>query len=433
MARGVGDTSRTFRTCALAALAFAAPIALHAFDLTIGPLLEYDTDTGFTALRPLFSRAPGTATDVLWPIGTHHVESERRWWRAAICYGFYEDRYDMDALDTDVPRGSASSANVFPLWFSGVSRDGDSYWAAFPLYGRHPHLLLLDDFSFVLFPIYFEYSTPYRPEGGRGAEPAPVARSHAVLWPLVSWKESPRNSIGIWPFWGHATRRESEHSYVLWPIATWASYGEDRDTGGAGDSWMFWPFYGRIRRERERQDLYLPPFFSWAETPQGWRLRVPWPLVDLERMPARNRTSVWPFVERVQGFSFYERERVEEDSWRFGWKLVENSTLSTSHTREDVFSVFPFYAHEERFGSGGDCVSSYLRIWPFYERFDDGGRRFERVLALFPIRHAAGVDRNWAPFWTMWSRRDLPDGRTRHSAFFEFAVWHTGEKRGEGK
>ena len=421
----------------LAAAVLVSSLAVSAFewseiDLTIGPLFEYDFDTRFHALRPLYAHDPETATDVVWPLGTVHRESERRWWRALLGYGSYEVEGEGDA--SDARRTSASSFNIFPLWFSGISRDDDSYWAAFPFYGTHPHFLLMDDLSFVLFPIYLSYSTPYRPEQfgdeGRGDSPAPTARSHAVLWPLFSWKESPRSAFGFWPLFGWANRRESSHYYMLWPIFTTATYNEDRDTGGEGASWMLWPLCGGVHRSRETQYLFLPPLFSWAETTGGWRLRTPWPIVDIERLSTRHRTSVWPLVERVKGYSYSASNRVEELTWRFGWKIVENTTLLTARTREDVFSFFPFFAYETRnVKSVDEPVSSYLRVWPFYERTVSEGRRAERVLDLMPIRHADGVDRNWAPFWTLWSRRDLPDGRTRHSVLFDFIVWHTGEKK----
>ena len=80
---GVGDRWRGRATGALAALLLAAPALLPAFDLTFGPFFEYDSDSGFHALRPLYAHDPESATDVAWPLGTLHRESDRRWWRAA--------------------------------------------------------------------------------------------------------------------------------------------------------------------------------------------------------------------------------------------------------------------------------------------------------------------------------------------------------------
>ena len=54
----------------------------------------------------------------------------------------------------------------------------------------------------------------------------------------------------------------------MWPVATWATYRDDRDTAGEGYSWMLWPLYGQVRRERESQDLFLPPFQREGSSPE---------------------------------------------------------------------------------------------------------------------------------------------------------------------
>ena len=74
-------------------------------------------------------------------------------------------------------------------------------------------------------------------------------------------------------------------------------------------------------------------------------------------------------------------------------------------------------------------VASYTRLWPFWSCETKKGLSHHRVLELVPIRHTEGIDRNWAPFWTFWECRDRPDGRTRHSVFWNLITWHTGEKK----
>ena len=374
----------------------------------------------FWAFRPFYSQVrlagpenggePAARTavyDVLWPVGTGHLRANRTWWRALLAWGSV-------ACD-GVPRDGTSSFNIFPLWFSGVDRDGESYWAAFPLYGTHPHFMLMDDITFALWPLYMDYSVK-------------DIRSRAVLWPLVSWKDAPREAFGLWPLFGMSRRRESRHGYALWPIMTVASYDEDRDTGGAGTSWMLWPLLGNVSRARETQWLFIPPFFSYAETPYTWRLRCPWPLLDIERGMPRNRLSVWPFWESIDGFSYGER-KAEESTWRIGWKIVESTTLTTVRTREERFSVFPFWTWEKRFERGKDGaeqeVAAFCRVWPFWRSETQNGCTRRRVLDLIPIRHSEGLDRNWAPFWTFWSSESRPGGRTRHSLLWNLVTWHT--------
>lgn len=350
--------------------------------INVGPFFEHDKDRNFTAVRPFWSSTPETE-DFLWPLGTWHTNDDKFWYR--FLFLMY---------------GHENSFNLFPLWFSETDRKTDEFhWALFPIYGSHPHMLFMDDIHFALWPIYMDYSVK-------------DVRSHALLWPIFSWKDEPREAVGIWPLFGWSRLRESTHRYALWPILTWAEHYEDRDTSGAGKSGMIWPIFGFVERERERQILALPPFFSWARTPETWRLRCPWPLVDIELGPKRDRWSVWPMVERsVQ--KRYADGSADDVIWRFGWQLVEktNSRLN----------IFPFFTREKDF----------VRVWPFWSRRTaSDGRESIKVLDLIPIRNADGFARNWEPFWTLYSSEDMPDGRVRRKFIFNI-FWWTSNRSGK--
>ena len=350
--------------------------------INVGPFFEHDKDRNFTAVRPFWSSTPETE-DFLWPLGTWHTNDDKFWYR--FLFLMY---------------GHENSFNLFPLWFSETDRKTDEFhWALFPIYGSHPHMLFMDDIHFALWPIYMDYSVK-------------DVRSHALLWPIFSWKDEPREAVGIWPLFGWSRLRESTHRYALWPILTWAEHYEDRDTSGAGKSGMIWPIFGFVERERERQILALPPFFSWARTPETWRLRCPWPLVDIELGPKRDRWSVWPMVERsVQ--KRYADGSADDVIWRFGWQLVEktNSRLN----------IFPFFTREKDF----------VRVWPFWSRRTaSDGRESIKVLDLIPIRNADGFARNWEPFWTLYSSEDMPDGRVRRKFLFNI-FWWTSNRSGK--
>lgn len=365
----------------------------------------------YWAVRPFYSQVRDERNglverDFLWPVATAHSIKDALWWRALVANGTARD---------DEP---SWTFNVFPLWFSGRDRKDIGYWALFPVYGTHPHFLFMDDLTFVLWPVYHDYSV-------KGV------RSRSVLWPLVSWKESPRKAAGVWPLWGTSRLRESQHSYVLWPIITWASYEEDRDTSGAGCSGMLWPLFGYVNRTREKQYLFLPPFFSWVDAHSVKRLRCPWPLIDVEWGEKRDRVSVFPFYEKVDAYSYRDR-RNDESTHRIGWKLIEFSELTSDVSREKNISFFPFFTWDRRWMKKHktgelpkDPTHSYLRIWPFYSRTESGGWAESRSLELIPIRHSEGFSRNWAPFWTFWSADTRPNGRTRHSLFWKIITWHT--------
>lgn len=380
----------------------------------VGPFFEYRRtepgDATFWALRPFYSEvdAPTSrtaATDVLWPLVSYRDHADAAWWSAfLLLYG------DSRASDP------SWTFNVFPFWFSGTTRKGEDYWGFFPFYGTHPHFLLMDDFSCVLWPIWHSYEV-------KGV------RSHAVCWPFVTWRDEPRPGVGVWPLYGYARQRESTHHYAFWPLVTWAVYDEDRDTSGVGHSWWGLPFYGEVRRARESQTMVIPPFFSYTETDSARRWRLPWPFIDFETTATRDRISVWPLWEQIRGYSFADRQKAhpEEWTWRFGWKLIENTELSSGRTFEKCFNFFPFFTWERRWNgrNADETASSYLRIWPFWSSETAGGRTRQRTLELIPIRHSEGIERNWAPFWSLWEKDERPDGRTRYSLLWNFIAWQS--------
>lgn len=337
--------------------------------LQIGPFFERGND--FFALRPVYSRQEET-TDVLWPLYSSH----RDWWR--FCFLF---------SGQDYPEGGGQFS-FLPFWYNGSYPERGDYWGLFPFYGTHPGLATVYDLKFAFWPLWMRYRMPR--SGGAGGG---YRTSNVFLFPFVSWRDD--GSWGVWPLCGVSHNRPGDHRYFLWPFVTWADYRKDRDTSGAGSSWMLWPLFGSVSREREDQSLLLPPFFSVVRSKShsagakdlqcDWRLRVPWPFIELERSARRERISLFPVFERTVRRRYADGER-EASDLRFGWRLVE---LLENETR-----VFPFWVSND---------DGYLRMWPFFERRPMGGGVVaSRMLSLFPIRWIPAVDRNWAKFWTFY-------------------------------
>ena len=372
--------------------------------LQIGPFWQ-QTDNSM-ALCPFWSsetveadgrHAEVDTTDVLWPVFTSH----RDWWRFCL-FTHYQEQQD-----------GGWQFEIMPIWFNGKDVDDGSYWGLFPLWGHHPHILMLNDWDFCLWPLWMRYKTPRSQT--RGEEGDDWMTSNVVLFPFFHWRDD--GSWGVWPLCGVGHQRESDHYYALWPIATWASYRADRDTGGAGYSWMFWPLWASIERERESQWMFVPPFFGYAKTPFGSRIRAPWPFFELERTTAKRRISVFPLFEDVR-LNRYSNGSSERGATRFGWKLVELYRGEDGKIEET--RVFPFWT------SGG----SIFRVWPFWssEKVDAAGEVVHtRVLELFPIRWVDAIDRNWAPYWTFYESRSNPIC-TDHSLFWGIIKWRTYAK-----
>ena len=366
------------------------------------PFYQQDPGRGFCAVRPFWSRdAAAESTDVLWPVFTSH----RDWWRFAFFLGeqrHADGGYQFQAL---------------PLWWHGREGRGEGleddsfFWGFFPFYGRHPHMLMMYDWEFAVWPVWMRYQTP-RPKESRWMT------TNAVLFPLVHWRDD--GSWGFWPFYTFAHNRADDHTSVLWPIWNWKTCFADRDTGGEGSAWMLWPLMGRVAREREDQWLFVPPLFSYAETRSRLsngtndvtttRLRCPWPIFEYESSRQRTRLSVFPLYEHIENRAYADGAALDEIT-RFGWRLVE---LLPDETR-----VFPFWVSRPD--------DAYFRLWPFWESAVGGdGVRHGRFLSLFPIRWVPAVDRNWAKFWTFYEREDRPGAETRHSLLWGIIRWTTG-------
>lgn len=343
----------------------------------VGPF--YEQRSNYAAVRPFYS-AEDETTDVLWPVFTCH----RDWWR--FCYILND--YEQD--------DGQSQFTVFPFWWHGEDRESGRYAGFFPVWGYHPHVALLYDFEFALWPLWMRYRTPRASENE-------WMTTDAVLFPFFHWRSD--GSWGVWPVCGTGKQRESEHWYALWPFVTWALYRPDRDTAGEGVSSMIWPICGSVSRERELQVMVLPPLFSYAKTDSAVRWRMPWPFIEVESGRKRERVSVFPFYEKTEDFAYAERKRVGGVT-RFGWRLVE---LYDDETR-----VFPFWK------SGSD----HFRLWPFWETETKDGASESRALALFPIRWVPAVDRNWAKFWTFYERHENPC-YTDHSLLWGIIRWRS--------
>ena len=408
--RGCGVVSGDLRACLTVAVAICLlPVLLRAgtTDRTsdrvvsrfrIGPVFEYRAtrDGGtFWAVRPLWSRlsdpvSDTRVTDVVWPVGTFHRDREQSWWRMALAYG----------SDTDETRDDAAwSAAFFPLYFQGRTRAGEDYRALFPIYGHLPHVLLMDDIDFFLFPLFLNY------------EVNQVERDY-YLWPVFSrmGAESGVKRTGVFPLYGRTEKHDSSHLYAFWPFWNSAVYRGERN---AGSSWMLFPLYGRVDREKEQQTLVVPPFFSHATTDAAERWRLPWPFIETATTPTSRKRSFWPLYGDV--------EREDELRWYAVWPLIERFNLKTKGGRTERSRFFPFYVGETVYkkDKGGREYESerYTRVWPFYASESSVSGTHLRTLELSLIRYSGGLERNWAPFWTLYERTEQ-GGEVAHDALW---------------
>ena len=371
----------------------------------IGPFFEHSTtrDGGsFWAFRPFYSKVNDPVddtriTDVVWPFCTFHRAREQAWWRVVLAYGS-----DLDVHRDD----SAWSEMIFPVYFSGRTRQGEDYRALFPISGHIPHMLLMEDIDFALFPVHLDYKV-------NGVE------REYYLWPIFSHmaEEKGVKRTGVFPISG-TTRREGEcHSYRFWPFWTSAVYENGRNSG---DSWMLFPLYGAVDREKEQQWLFLPPFFSHAKTDSADRWRMPWPFYETEKRATLKKRSYWPFYGDIGS--------EDEHRWYAVWPLIESFSLTSRGRRTERSRFFPFYVGETvyaRDAAGNERVKeTYTRLWPFFSRETNQTESRLRALEFTLIRYSGGIERNWAPFWTVYERVQRGD-ETEHDVLWGLYKSHT--------
>lgn len=394
----------------------------------LGPLLETRSGADgseLLAVRPLFSRTADPTNHVwrkdwLWPVGTSRIMYRERSWRFLVAYGD-----DFDCGDPD----SRYRFVVFPLLFVGRDAQGEGYAALFPLGGTLHEYLGQDRMAFVLFPLYAKTNV-------RNLE------THHILWPIVSWTDGDDVSkFRVFPFYGQSRRgTEYEARFVLWPF--WTSL-ESTEPGHEQSAFMLFPVWGRKHSAREDTWLAVPPFFRWSRTDRGNSGCCPWPFIRWSAGEKRELT-IWPLWGRKQVGAV----RSSFLLWPVGWSYgVDRENEKMSSVR-----VVPLLSYEHRSvavaattngaaGAGGGergdftTVGRYLQVWPLFSyRRENDAARF-RALDLWPVRDTAGIERNWAPLWTLyscatnragtdrqllwglWRHRAAADGATRSSLF----------------
>ncbi|MDI6774440.1 MAG: hypothetical protein QME60_03460 [Verrucomicrobiota bacterium] len=378
---------------------------------------------GLLAVRPLYARTVEPERDRVlhefaWPAAMVRRMGHDTFWRALIFYG---NDYDNTRAD------SRRRVNLFPLVFWGRDSAGQGYFALFPLGGTIREDFMRERVSFALFPLYFSHTS------ARGVE------SRSILWPLATWSWAPGFSQQRFvPFYSRSVEEgKSAKHFILFPLWTRAQYFYPESHGY---SYMLFPLCGRVNMNDQQTWWILPPFFRYATNRAGYAaLNCPWPILQY-RAGDIDRLYIWPLWGK-------ERDR-NTRSWFFLWPVARWSETIRGDWRINRFFAVPFVYHAsvvraseehasateasasrdavspaspdpavgERAGSPaneaaaspddrGQAVKSRdFRLWPMLscKREDDVARY--RMPELWPAGAAGGVDRAWAPFWTLYSR-----------------------------
>lgn len=364
-----------------------------AWRFRLGPFLEFSRDEAGVetrALRPLYSSVCDSVNetavrDVVWPAATFYRRGTHSTGRVLIA------GWSRGAEDESDDRYSQW---LFPIYLGGRTREGETYQALFPLYGKVPEFFLMQDVRFVVFPFYFRYHT------------ARTERRYTP-WPLVcrAARDDGDLRYSFFPFYGSVKTDDAVASYAFWPF--WTQRVSTRE-GHRGTSTMLFPIYARTRTESERSWMALPPFiFHGAvsnRTGITTRTRAPWPFFVWEEGPGYTQESYWPIYGSRERQTGPASQRASYALWPLAnWERHQRPGVLFSSDH-----LVPFYFSEERIVTkrdGGEAMRErYTRVWPLwsYETLNDQFRL--RVLELWPMRHGGGIERNWAPFWTWFVR-----------------------------
>lgn len=355
----------------------------------LGPVIEArkqpDKDgKQFVAVRPLYSRIEEPArdravSDFFWPWGMVKTRKGEVEWRFLPAFG-----HDFDADDP----GSRHRWTLFPLLFGGENAHGEKYFAIFPVGGAIHEFLGRDRILFVLFPLY-----AYSEQSDN--------KTHSVLWPIFSRTRG--DDVSRWrafPFYGVSRNTDRwTKRFVMWPFWTSVQYDYSDQKGGG---FILFPLYGQMDVGDRHARMVLPPFFKWEyDAEKLGVLNCPWPFFQYRRGDV-NRTYVWPL--------YGQTAREHERQWFMLWPFVGGRRTEVAEKITQRFRVLPFVFSEktlretEAEAAAPECLSRYFKLWPLLSyRREDETSRF-RILALWPLKHTPGTERNWAPLWSLYRR-----------------------------
>ncbi|MEI6891323.1 MAG: hypothetical protein V5783_04040 [Pontiella sp.] len=335
----------------------------------------------FYAWRPFYSSSTGPERwrkDYLWPLYTKKGFKDEQY--ARFLFFGYSMKFS--------PETERERHWLLPFYFQGISAEDEDYLAIFPLGGTIYEFLGRDKITFVLFPIWYTSDIN-------------DVHSWTVLWPLISSTQGEKvDRFRVLPFYSRNTLAgEYEKKYYGWPLLSTVKYTHERNPGGG---FIFIPIYGQIKTEKADNYWLFPPFFRYMASEKQWIVYAPWPFIQLADGEIKKRIF-WPFYGKKELGTL----RKQYMFWPIFWNRV---TTYAEHERRSK-KVVPFFHYQADVVTKavkeyevGEARSKYWKLWPLmsWERNAEHSRF--RALELWPLRNTAGIERNWAPWWTLYRR-----------------------------
>jgi len=417
--------------------------AYQKFDLTlepgtrteIGGPLYYQQQAGTEnteAWLPFYSRCQDPALDsreddFLYPLLSYERHGQEYRWQFLQLLSW--------AGGAAPTGGEERRFTLYPFYFYQRSANSnDNYTAVAPFYGHIKNRLMLNDVTFVMFPLYSETRKRDVVTDNYLYPIFDVRRGDHLtgwqFWPLLGREHKDSTSVtngfgDVFSVPGH------DRTFALWPVY----YHNTEAVGTTNPAQLLGviPFYAQTRSPARDSTTVLWPFFSWiddrASKYHEWE--GPWPLVIYARGESRRTSRVWPLFnhssitnppgDAVFSFNFgdaapdqtgFDDTNTVTVSDSFLWPLYQFHGYHAAPLEQNRTRMM-FYLYENTVETNTLTGTRKRRVdmWPFFTWHHDynGNERLQILSILEPfLPDNPRIERNWSPLWALWRAENNP-------------------------
>ena len=353
----------------------------------VGPVYEKlcaPSNQNLRAVRPLYSirddlDLDSSSTHAVWPMAIGKRFGNDLDWRFLLISSYHD--FDRAAPD------SRYRFWILPVYFQGRGTNNNPYLAVFPIAGKIEDGLYHDRIWFVLFPAY-SYSR------------VDDFQTYCALWPVFArgWSAD-LDKLRIFPFYGYMRRRtDFIKRFILWPVWSDAAYGFPQS---AGTAWYLTPVMGHIDLSDQESWSVMPPLIRFSTRGRQKIIYAPWPLFQYSH-GITWKLYVWPLAGWKDSHGI-------QTSFAF-WPLAYSTSKELGrgrYTRAKISPVLFCERWTENPGPGEEgrpvTVARTFKFWPLVSFKEDRGRLLMRMPSICPFRDYEAIDRNYAPYWTLFT------------------------------
>ncbi len=156
----------------------------------------------------------------------------------------------------------------------------------------------------------------------------------------------------------------------------------------------------------EESWVFLPPFFRYSHSDTLTKMHLPYPIFQyssgeeekLYLFPIWGKKTLGGSHHTFFLWPIFLRQRIDKG------EMVFHRFLALPFVHSHVYRARPELGEDV-----GKAVSRYLKIWPIFSYQQEGDQRRWRALELWPKKHSGPIERNFAPFWTLYTRHQEAD------------------------